>query len=420
MIPAHFFRQNLALIKAQAEKRGAKIDFGLYEDLEAKRKSLQVETEALQAQSNQLSKSVPVLKREGKDASEVLAQLSEIAKQKKAHEGELRELKESLNDFLLQVPNLLDDSVPEGSNEDDNLEVGLVGSPPSFAFSPKSHLELMPKGLDVEAAVNMSGSRFVVLKGACARLNRALGQWMLDTQVSKGYTEVNPPLLVEKKALYGTGQLPKFAEDQFFTKDETHALIPTAEVPLTNLVREQIIEADQLPIKLTALTPCFRSEAGAYGKDTTGLIRLHQFEKVELVQITTEAQAKEAFEQLVADAEFILKSLGLAYRKVLLCAGDTGFGSNMTYDLEVWLPSENKYREISSCSYFRDFQAQRMMARYRTEDRQIEYLHTINGSGLAVGRTLIAVLENYQTEQGTVIVPEVLRPYMGGLTEISD
>ncbi len=243
---------------------------------------------------------------------------------------------------------------------------------------------------------------------------------MLDTQVSKGYTEVNPPLLVEKKALYGTGQLPKFAEDQFFTKDETHALIPTAEVPLTNLVREQIIEADQLPIKLTALTPCFRSEAGAYGKDTTGLIRLHQFEKVELVQITTEDQAKEAFEQLVADAEFILKSLGLAYRKVLLCAGDTGFGSNMTYDLEVWLPSENKYREISSCSYFRDFQAQRMMARYRTEDRQIEYLHTINGSGLAVGRTLIAVLENYQTEQGTVIVPEVLRPYMGGLTEISD
>jgi seryl-tRNA synthetase len=418
MIQANFLRKNLALVKNSADRRGANIDFSAYEQLESERKLLQAETEALQATSNQLSKEVAILKRNQEDASDLLTKLQDIAAQKKIKEAALRELKQSLNDFMLSIPNILSDGVPPGEDESDNIVIKQVGEIPVFSHQVRSHSECFQSSMDFSAAAAISGSRFVVLKSQLARLNRALGQWMLDTQVERGYIEINPPVLVDQKALEGTGQLPKFKEDQFFVESQTHALIPTAEVPLTNLHRESIIDASQLPISYTALTTCFRSEAGAYGKDTSGMIRQHQFEKVELVKLVTEEQAEGEFSNLVTDAEFILQQLELPYRQVLLCSKDTGFSAHLTYDFEVWLPSEKQYREISSCSYFKDFQGNRMMTRYRDKEKGLQSIHTINGSGLAVGRTLIAVIENYQTENG-INVPKILQPYMNGINFIA-
>ncbi len=418
MIPANFLRKHLELVKHSVERRGASIDFSKYEQLESERKSLQAETESLQASSNQLSKEVAILKRNQEDASDLLTKLQDIASQKKIKEAALRELKQSLSDFMLSIPNLLSDKVPDGDGEADNVVVKQVGEIPTFSHPVRNHSECFESSMDFTAAAAISGSRFVVLRSQLAKLNRALGQWMLDTQVERGYIEINPPVLVDQKALEGTGQLPKFKEDQFFVESQSHALIPTAEVPLTNLHRESIVEAAHLPICYTALTTCFRSEAGAYGKDTSGMIRQHQFEKVELVKLVTQEQAEEEFSTLVSDAEFILQQLELPYRQVLLCSKDTGFSAHLTYDFEVWLPSENQYREISSCSYFKEFQGSRMMTRYRDKEAGLQTIHTINGSGLAVGRTLIAVIENYQTENG-INVPKVLQPYMNGIEFIA-
>ncbi|MDC3180953.1 serine--tRNA ligase [Gammaproteobacteria bacterium] len=418
MIPSNYLRQHLAQVESSVQKRGADVDFKVYEQLEIKRKAVQYETEALQAKSNQLSKEVAVCKRQQEDASHLLSELTALSTDKKALEAELRDLKHSLHTFLLGIPNILSDEVPVGGGERDNVVIKTVGEQTSFEYMPKSHAECFVTSMDFVSAAVISGSRFVVLKSQLAKLNRALGQWMLDTQVSRGYQEINPPLLVKPQSLEGTGQLPKFKEDQFFTATDSHALIPTAEVPLTNLHRDSILEHAQLPIAYTALTHCFRSEAGAYGKDTSGMIRQHQFEKVELVKLVSKEQAQSEFEALVGDAEYILQALKLPYRQVLLCSKDTGFSASITYDFEVWMPSEGQYREISSCSYFGSFQGSRMMSRYRDSSRQIHPVHTINGSGLAVGRALIAVIENYQSESG-ITIPEVLKPYMGGIEFIS-
>lgn len=412
MIPSQILRKEIALVKKMAVARQTNLPFDAYEAMEIKRKGLQQETEAIQMQSNQLSKDVAMKKRSGDSVVQLLEELASIAKRKKELEQDLRALLDEIRAFELQVPNLLDDRVPEGKDESDNQEVSKYGQIPEFGFTPKSHTELAPEELDFARAAKISGSRFVIMKGSIARLHRALAQWMLDFQIDRGYEEINPPVLVEHHALVGTGQLPKFADDQFFTQGQ-HALIPTAEVSITNIFREEIVAHNELPIAYAALTPCFRKEAGAYGKDTHGMIRLHQFEKVELVKFVTDKQAEEAFTQLVKDAEGVLQALELPYRKVLLCSGDTGFSAKITYDLEVWLPGENQYREISSCSYFGDFQTRRMQARYRDDSGKVGLLHTMNGSGLAVGRALVAVLENYQTSDGRVKVPEVLKAYMG-------
>lgn len=417
MIPNKILRKDIKRVKDMVKRRGLNVDFGTYEEMEEERRSHQVATEAAQMESNTLSKEVAVLKRSGQDASPILEQLAVISKDKKAREQSLKILLDSMRDFELSLPNLLDERVPEGKTEADNQEISKHGDIPNFDFEVKSHTDLAGDALDFSRAAKMSGSRFVVMKGRMAKLHRALAQWMLDTQVESGYEEVNPPVLVEHHALVGTGQLPKFADDQFFTEGQ-HALIPTAEVSVTNLHREEILPLGALPIAYSALTLCFRKEAGAYGKDTHGLIRLHQFEKVELVKFVSEATAQSEFEALITDAEYILQQLQLPYRKVLLCAGDTSASAKITYDLEVWLPGENQYREISSCSYFGDYQARRMQARYRDEDGNVQPLHTINGSGLAVGRALVAVIENYQLASGKIAVPDVLKPYLGMVDEI--
>lgn len=410
MNPNQLLRKEPKVIEASNKKRGAKIDLSRYQAMEIERKKLQADTEDCQMNVNRLSKEVAVLKRESKDASEVLAKLSDLSAQKKKLEHALKELLSDMRSFELTIPNVLEDSVPEGKGEEDNVEVFSWGEKKKIV-NPKSHTEIAKEGLDFARAAKISGSRFVFLKDKIARLHRALGQWMLDEQIKKGYEEVNPPLLVQENALYGTGQLPKFAEEQFFTLEYQHALIPTAEVSLTNMYQDEIVS--EYPLSYVALTPCFRSEAGAYGKDTHGLIRLHQFEKVELVKFVDAKTAEAEFEALIQDAESILQQLELPYRKMLLCGKDTGFSAKITYDLEVWLPGENQYREISSCSYFGDFQARRMKARYRDEDGNTQLLHTINGSGLAVGRALVAVIENYQLENGKIKVPSVLEPYLG-------
>lgn len=416
MIPNQLLRKELQKVSKSCELRGDSVDLSGWEKLEEERKLLQVETEKCQMESNRLSKSVPIMKKSGEDTTAVLKSLGEIAKQKKQLEAKLKTLLEAMQAIELTIPNILDPSVPRGSDENDNYIIEVIGEVPSFNFEVKSHADLAPKGLDFATGAKLSGARFVVMREKVARLHRALGQWMLDTQVSRGYEEINPPVLVDQEMLYGTGQMPKFSDDQFMT--QSHALIPTAEVPLTNMLRDQIVDYTQLPIAYTALTQCFRKEAGAYGKDTHGMIRLHQFEKVELVKFVDEESLEAEFEALVADSEHILSMLKLPYRKVLLCSGDTGFSAAKTIDLEVWLPSENQYREISSCSHFSDFQARRMQARYRNEEGKVGLLHTINGSGLAVGRTLVAVMENYQNADGTITIPEALVDYMGGLTTI--
>lgn len=425
MLDAKLLRNDLDLVVAQLARKGFEFDKEGYLALESRRKEVQIQTETLQNERNVRSKSIGKAKAAGEDIQPLLAEVGELGQQLDAAKLELDEIQVQLNDMLLGVPNLPATDVPDGKDEDENVEILTWGEPKSFDFDVKDHVDLgaVDGGLDFETAVKVSGSRFIVMRGDIARLNRALAQFMLDLHTEQhGYTECYVPYLVNADSLLGTGQLPKFAEDLFHTQPATEegvgmSLIPTAEVPLTNTVRDTILEAKQLPVKLTAHTPCFRSEAGSYGRDTRGLIRQHQFDKVELVQIVEPAKSDEALEELTGQAEKVLQLLNLPYRKVVLCTGDMTFGACKTYDLEVWLPSQNTYREISSCSNMGDFQARRMQARYRAEGaKKPELVHTLNGSGLAVGRTLVAILENYQTAEGKIEVPEVLQPYMGGKT----
>ncbi|ABE55031.1 seryl-tRNA synthetase [Shewanella denitrificans OS217] len=427
MLDPKFLRTELDATAERLASRGFALDTAHLSQLEETRKSLQVETEELQASRNAISKSIGQAKSRGEDVSAIMAQVGDLGSKLDAKKAELAELLHAINLIAMSTPNLPDESVPCGKDETENLEVRRWGTPRSFDFPVKDHLDLGEAlgGLDFKSAVKITGSRFIVMKGQLARLNRALGQFMLDLHTQEhGYTETYVPLLVNEDSLLGTGQLPKFGEDLFHTKPATEegqglSLIPTAEVPLTNLVRDTIVEVSDLPLKFTAQTSCFRSEAGSYGRDTRGLIRQHQFEKVELVQIVKPEDSMQALEELTLHAEKVLQLLGLPYRTMLLCTGDMGFGASKTYDLEVWLPAQNTYREISSCSNMKDFQARRMQARYRNpEDNKPALLHTLNGSGLAVGRTLVAILENYQNADGSITVPDVLHKYMGGTTLI--
>ena len=433
MIDPNLLRNNLAEVAEKLKiKRGFTLDVAMITKLEEQRKALQVKTETLQAERNARSKAIGAAKARGEDIAPLLAEVDHMAAELEQGKVELEKVQNALNDIALNIPNIPADEVPLGKDDTENLEVSRWGEPRKFDFEVKDHVALGEnlQGLDFASAVKLTGSRFVVMKGQIAKLHRALAQFMLDLHTEQhGYTEAYVPYLVNHDTLYGTGQLPKFSEDLFHTKplegqdpnevQRTYALIPTAEVPVTNLVRGDILEAENLPLKMTAHTPCFRSEAGSYGRDTRGLIRMHQFDKVELVQIVEPEKSMDALEELTGHAEKVLQLLGLPYRKVLLCTGDMGFGSCKTYDLEVWVPAQNTYREISSCSNMWDFQARRMQARCRSKgDKKTRLVHTLNGSGLAVGRTLVAVLENYQNADGSITVPEVLRPYMGGLEVI--
>lgn len=405
--------------------RGDDIDFAPFNALEAERKTLQQRTQDLQAQRNSLSKQIGILKGKGEDASAVLSEVGKLGDELKASEARLAELLEAITAFTSALPNLPGDDVPVGADENDNVEIKRWGDIPAFDFEVKDHVDIGAglNGMDFETATKLTGSRFVVLQGPVARLHRALSQFMLDTHsTAHGYTELYAPYLVNSASLYGTGQLPKFAEDLFQVprgEAEPYYLIPTAEVPVTNIVRDTITPAEQLPLKWVCHTPCFRSEAGSGGRDVRGLIRQHQFDKVELVRIEQPENSALAHEELTRHAETILEQLGLPYRRIVLCTGDMGFSAQKTYDLEVWLPAQNTYREISSCSNFGSFQARRMQARFRNAQGKPELAHTLNGSGLAVGRTLVAILENYQQVDGSVRVPEVLQPYMGGLTVLA-
>lgn len=429
MLDPKFLRAELAQTAERLATRGMTLDVAAISALEEQRRVLQVETQELQNQRNTKSKAIGQAKGRGEDIAPLLAEVDGLGAQLDAAKIRLDAVLAELDKIALSIPNLPDLSVPVGKDETENLEVRRVGEPRQFDFPVQDHValgEAYAEGLDFESAVKLSGSRFVVMKGQMARLHRALTQFMLDVHTQQhGYTEVYVPYLVNHASLYGTGQLPKFSDDLFHTQPATEegqgmALIPTAEVPVTNLARDSIFEASELPFKYTAHTPCFRSEAGSYGRDTRGLIRQHQFDKVELVQLVNPALSMQALEELTGHAEKILQLLGLPYRVMLLCTGDMGFGSCKTYDLEVWLPGQNAYREISSCSNMGDFQARRMQARFRPEEgKKPELLHTLNGSGLAVGRTLVAILENYQQADGSVAIPEVLQPYMGGQTKLA-
>lgn len=421
MLDPKLLRGDLSDLQAKLATRGYQLDIDFWQDLEQRRKSLQIKTEDLQAQKNQGAKKIGELKRNGQNAEELLQQMEVVSQSMKVAENELKELQSIIITQSLAIPNLPDDSVPVGQDENDNIEVRKWGAPRAFDFQIKDHTDI-GEGLgllDFELAAKLTGSRFSVLKGSLARLNRALIQFMLDTHTQAGYTEMYVPYMVNNHSLQGTGQLPKFEEDLFKLRgDKDYYLIPTSEVPLTNTVRDAIIELKELPIKLTAHTPCFRSEAGSAGRDTRGLIRQHQFEKVEMVQIVKAETSMQALEEMAAQAESILQALELPYRVVALCTGDMGFSAVKTYDIEVWLPSQNTYREISSCSNCGDFQARRMLARVK-DGKKIELVHTLNGSGLAVGRTLLAILENHQNADGMVNIPKVLQPYMGGVKVLS-
>ena len=420
MLDIQQLRSNLDAVAAGIAKRGKAIDLSEFTALEAERKTLQTRTQELQAQRNSLSKQIGMLKGQGKDASGVMAQVGALGDELKASEARLGELLEKFNAIVATLPNIPDDSVPVGSDETANVEIKRWGTPRAFDFPVKDHTDVGEAlgQLDFATAAKISGSRFSLLKGGVARLHRALAQFMLDTHTAEhGYTEVYAPYLVNAASLFGTGQLPKFAEDLFKVprgEQEPLYLIPTAEVPVTNIVRDEILEASALPLKLVCHTPCFRSEAGSGGRDVRGMIRQHQFDKVELVQIVHPEQSTAAHEELTGHAEAILERLELPYRRVVLCTGDMGFSSQKTYDLEVWLPAQNAFREISSCSNFGAFQARRMQARFRNDKGRTELVHTLNGSGLAVGRTLVAILENNQQADGSVTIPAALRPYMGG------
>jgi len=423
MLDQKLLRQDLENTAKQLARRGYVLDTAVFAALENERKGLQEKTQALQSERNTKSKSIGKAKAQGQDITPLLKEVDGLGEALKASEHALSVLQEKLNQFFMEIPNLPHESVPDGKDEDDNVEIRRWGVPREFDFEIKDHVSV---GEDIallnfELAAKITGSRFMLLSGDLARMHRALTQFMLNTHIEKhGYTETYVPYLVNADSLRGTGQLPKFEEDLFAIKEpegsnQQFYLIPTAEVPVTNIVRDTIQNAEDMPLKFTAHTPCFRSEAGSYGRDTRGMIRQHQFEKVELVQIVRAKDSFAALDELTSHAEFILQSLGLPYRLVNLCTGDIGFSATKTYDLEVWLPGQQKYREISSCSCFEDFQARRLKARWRNPDTgKPEFVHTVNGSGLAVGRTLVAILENYQTSDGKVEVPEVLRPYMAG------
>ncbi len=443
MLDPVLLRKDLPRVVAALKRRGVEFDEERFNALEARRKAVQVETETLQAQRNALAKQIGKLKSQGQDASEVMAESQAIPGKLKELEGQLNEIKQELDGWLMSIPNLPNDAVPDGKDSDDNVEVRrwLPGKeyvkddmPAALGFEVADHVALGEKlGMEFDTAAKLSGSRFVFMRGQMARLHRALSQFMLDLHTAEhGYTECYTPYIVNSSTLFGTGQLPKFKEDMFWVtkggddepqvdeqgnpvaKEELY-LISTSEITLTSTVADEIVPAANLPIKLTAHTPCFRSEAGSGGRDTRGMIRQHQFDKVEMVQVVHPEKSYDALEEMVGHAEKVLQLLGVPYRVVLLCAGDMGFGASKTYDLEVWIPSQDTWREISSVSNCEAFQARRMQARFRNEQGKTEYAHTLNGSGLAVGRALVAVLENYQQADGSIVVPEVLQPYMGGL-----
>jgi len=419
MIDINLLREDSKAIANLLKQRGFDLDIKKYESLEKNRKVIQVKTQELQGQRNQFSKNIGIEKSKGKDTVDLIAQVNIISETLKELEDQLAIIQMALSQFLLNIPNIPHDSVPNGSSDEDNVIVKEFGKHQDFSFKIKDHVDVgLNHGLDFELGSKLSGARFVAMKGGMAKLHRAIGQMMLDTQTEDhGYEECYTPYLVNEESLIGTGQLPKFAEDLFKTSkgdDDSLYLIPTGEVPLTNFVRDKIIEESDLPLKFTAHTPCFRSEAGSYGKDTRGMIRQHQFDKVEMVQISHPDLSYKVLDEMVTHAENILQKLELPYRVVSLCKGDMGFGAAKTFDIEVWLPSQNAYREISSISNCEDFQARRLKARYKNRDGKNEFLHTLNGSGLAVGRTLVAILENYQQENGDILIPKALYAYMGG------
>jgi seryl-tRNA synthetase len=434
MLDPQLLRKDLESVKTRLATRKFELDTALFMQLESERKQLQGRTEELQAKRNALAKAVGMKKGKGENADAELAESIGVNKELEGSATRLNALQVQIQDFLLGIPNLPDDSVPAGKTADENKEIKVWSKPTHFEFTPKDHVDLgTPIGLDFDSATKISGARFVVLKGNAAKLHRALAQFMLDIHtVQHGYQEIYAPYIVNADSMRGTGQLPKFEADLFKVprkmggehpddggeRIENFYLIPTAEVPVTNLVRDEIINADHLPLKYVAHTPCFRSEAGSYGRDVRGMIRQHQFDKVELVHISKPENSMQALEELTAHAEKILELLELPYRRMLLCTGDMGFGSAKTYDLEVWIPSQNAYREISSCSNMGDFQARRMQARYKVGQNKPELLHTLNGSGLAVGRTGVAILENFQQADGSIKIPKALQPYMGGLEVI--
>ncbi len=424
MLDPKLFRTDIAELATGLKKRGYDLDVAKIETLESARKQAQVKCESLQQERNSRAKNIGKAKAAGEDIAPLLQEVDNLKQSLSDAEQTLQQVQAELEALLSGIPNLPADEVPEGKSEEDNVEIRRWGEPRQFDFEVKDHVDLgdQLQGLDFETASKLTGSRFAVMTGGIARLHRALTQFMLNTHTGEhGYEEVYVPYIVNKDSLYGTGQLPKFEEDLFKLRDDRDFyLIPTAEVPVTNMLRDQIVDAAQLPLKYTCHTPCFRSEAGSYGRDTRGMIRQHQFDKVELVQFVRPEESDQALETLTGHAEAILQKLGLPYRTVILCGGDIGFSSAKTYDIEVWVPSQNQYREISSCSSFRDFQARRMKARFRNPDTgKPELLHTLNGSGLAVGRTLLAVMENYQQADGSIDIPAVLQPYMGGLTRLT-
>ncbi|MYM95218.1 serine--tRNA ligase [Duganella vulcania] len=427
MIDIQLLRKDIANVAARLATRKFQLDVDGFNALEAERKAIQTRTEELQGKRNSQSKLIGMMKGKGEDTTALMAEVAGLGDELKANETALAAVQAKLSDFVQAIPNLPHESVPVGADESGNVEVRKVGTPRSFEFEVKDHVDVgSPLGLDFDVATKLTGSRFSVMKGGIARLHRALAQFMLNTHTDEhGYTECYTPYMVNADSLRGTGQLPKFEADLFSVKKggvegegENFYLIPTSEVTLTNIVRDEIVAADTLPLKMTAHTPCFRSEAGSYGRDTRGMIRQHQFDKVEMVQVVHPDTSYAVLDEMVGHAETILQRLGLPYRVMSLCTGDMGFGATKTYDLEVWLPAQNTYREISSLSNCEAFQARRMQARFRNAQGKPELLHTLNGSGLAVGRTLVAVLENYQQADGSVEIPAVLRPYMGGLTHL--
>ena len=423
MLDPKLIRSDLNSVAEQLKKRNFELDVAALEKLENNRKTFQVDTEKLQSERNTKSKSIGKAKAAGEDVQPLLDEVAGLGEKLDAAKSELSKVQQQMDAILMGIPNLLHDSVPVGKDESDNVEIRTWGEPKSFDFEVKDHVGLgaVNGWLDFETASKLTGSRYVVMHGQMAKLHRALIQFMLDVHTNEhGYTEVYVPYIVNSESLKGTGQLPKFEEDLFCVdKEAGHYLIPTAEVPVTNIARDEIFEAKQIPLKMTSHTPCFRSEAGSYGKDTRGMIRQHQFDKVEMVQFVSADKSWDALEELTLHAEAILQKLELPYRTVILCSGDVGFSAAKTYDLEVWLPGQQAYREISSCSCFGDFQARRMQARWRNpETNKPELLNTVNGSGLAIGRTLVAVLENYQQEDGSILIPEALKPYMGGLEKL--
>ena len=426
MLDIQLLRKDLDGVAQRLAARGYTLDVAAFSALEAERRAIQTRTEDLQSRRNSLSKQIGAMKGRGEDTTALMAEVGGLGDEMKASAAQLDDVQSRLSKLMLEMPNLPHESVPAGNDEQSNVEVRRWGMPRQFEFEVKDHVDVgTPLGLDFETGAKLAGARFTMLRGAMARLHRALAQFMLDTHTQQhGYTEVYSPYIVNPEILYGTGQLPKFADDMFRVEKGggenvvTQYLISTSEIPLTNTVRESILDGATLPVRLTAHSPCFRSEAGAYGRDTRGMIRQHQFDKVEMVQIVAPETSYEALEQMVVHAETILQKLELPYRVITLCTGDMGFTAAKTYDLEVWLPAQNTYREISSCSNTEAFQARRMQARYRNAQGKPELVHTLNGSGLAVGRTLVAVLENFQNADGSVTVPAVLRPYMGGVERL--